>query len=121
MPNQSGKIVLVLILLLLIAGAGVYFFLPGFKKESIIEQVPNPSITAKYPNSQEAGKSSGLLKKYSSEDLKISFDYPDEWFIDEKYFFILLTSYPTKIGRNEQPKEKQIEIDIHDYNGGCHK
>ena|SRR3989344_2130465 len=119
MPNQSGKIVLVLILLLLIAGAGVYFFLPGFKKESIIEQVPNPSITAKYPNSQEAGESSGLSKKYSSEDLKISFEYPTGWIIDDRYKEVLLANFTTSLNSNKVPKSNEVEIIIHSP-GGCH-
>src|SRR3989338_6695511 len=120
MPNQSGKIVLVLILLLLIAGAGVYFFLPGFKKESPIEQTPNPSITATYPNSQKAGESSELLKKYSSTDLKISFEFPKDWFVNEKDFDLMVSSFSTKFGANDQTTKDQIKVFVNNFSG-CHK
>lgn len=46
MPNQSGKIILVLVLLVLVVGAAVYFFLPRFKKQGdYLEQTPNSSTT----------------------------------------------------------------------------
>ncbi len=115
MPNQSGKIVLVLVLLLLILGFVVYFFLPSFKEQEHIEQIPRTLETT-------SQRKSGLLstmKKYSSEDLKISFEYPDNWFVNEKNYFLIMTSYATKIGRNEQPTNSQIEVAIHKP-GGCH-
>lgn len=46
MPNQSGKVILVLVLLLLILGAVAYFFLPVFKKQESIEQVEDPSFAS---------------------------------------------------------------------------
>ena len=119
MPNQSGKIVLVLVLLLLILGAGIYFFILGFKKD-YTEQIPDHSIQTT-DRSKEASVSSELSKKYSSKDLKISFEYPDKWFLEEKYYFIMLTSYKSKINSNQQPIQGQVEIDIHNFNGGCHE
>lgn len=40
MPNQSGKIVLILVFLFLLFGAAVYFFLPTFTKQKFNEQIP---------------------------------------------------------------------------------
>ena len=39
MPNQSGKILLVLVLILLVFGVGAYFFLPTFKKQDYTQSV----------------------------------------------------------------------------------
>lgn len=126
MPNQSGKIVLVLILLLFILGAVIYFqrkelvhfFLPGFKKD-YSEQVPNYSVQTS-DRLNEVSKSSDLSKKYSSADLKISFSYPGGWFVSDKDFDLMISSFPTKFGANAQPDKDQIKFFINNFNG-CHE
>lgn len=60
------------------------------------------------------------FKSYTSEALKISFQYPKDWYFDEKDYSILLTSYKTKIGENKQPLDNEIRLDI-DRFSGCHK
>lgn len=112
MSNQSGKIVLVLILVILLLGAGMYFFLPMLTKRESSEQIPG---------STEITKSSESLKPYSSEDLKVSFKYPGNWFLNEKDFEIMITSFKTTFGENKQPTETQIKTFINEYGGGCHK
>lgn len=120
MPNQSGKILLVLALLLLVLGAAVYFFLPGLNQRQLINDTPGDAFPS-YNNDKKNNENLNSLKDYSSEDLKISFKYPQKWFIEEKYYFIMITSYATKFSGNQQPTGEQVEIDIHNYNGGCHK
>jgi len=115
MPTQSGKIVLVLVLLLLILGATVYFFLPKLMRQNL----ENASNTV-YKNSSEVTQSNEGVKNYLSKDLKMSFNYPRDWFVNEKNYFLMVTSYRTKIGENENPGNSQIEIAIHTL-GGCHK
>lgn len=50
---------------------------------------------------------------YRSTDLKISFNYSKEWYIDDRDYNLLLTNYPTNQNRNEPPKTNQIEIQMH--------
>lgn len=59
------------------------------------------------------------FKSYTSKDLKISFELPKDWYVDEKDFSVLLTSYKTKIGENKQPIDNQLRLDI-DRFSGCH-
>lgn len=119
MPNQSGKVVLVLVLALLILGVIVYFFSPGFKKQ------PEEQLTTDFPigsleEKQATVKPQANKKQYQSTDLEISFEYPAGWFVNEKNYFLMITSYETKIGRNDQPNDSQVEIALH-RPGGCHE
>ncbi|OGH48157.1 MAG: hypothetical protein A3A51_03970 [Candidatus Levybacteria bacterium RIFCSPLOWO2_01_FULL_39_10] len=59
--------------------------------------------------------------KYISEDLKISFNYPNRWYVDEKDYDIILASYQTEIGDNSRPNSEQIKIFIDKFNIGCHQ
>lgn len=51
-------------------------------------------------------------KTHTSQDLKISFRYPGEWYVDDRYRSILLTNYITNLNRNDNPSSNQIEIMI---------
>ncbi len=57
--------------------------------------------------------------RYVSKDLKISFSYPKNWYMDEKDLSILIASYETRIGQNSQPNASQMKISI-DRFSGCH-
>lgn len=61
------------------------------------------------------------VKTHVSNDLKISFQYPKDWHIDDRYYFVLLTNYLTNLNKNDRPSAKQIEITFHKYSGGCHE
>ncbi len=62
---------------------------------------------------------SSKTTNYTSQALKISFQYPKDWYVDEKDYSILLTSYKTRIGENMQPTNNQVRLDI-DRFSGCH-
>ena len=106
MHNQSGKIALILIVFFLFFGIVTYFILRPDQESPNIEGLPTKSVS---------------VEEYSSEDLKISLEYPSDWFIDEEYYYVMLTSYPAKLDESQKPTEKQIELGIHNYNGGCHE
>jgi hypothetical protein len=112
MPNQSGKVVLVLVLVLLILAAAVYFFSPVIKPG-----IPEASLML-YPESSQEPQSKN--KTYQSEDLEISFEYPKDWFVSEKNLDIMVTSYLTVIGDNNQPTEDQLKFFINNFYG-CHE
>ncbi len=114
MPNQSGKIVLVLILLLLILGTSYYIFIPNNKKQ---DYLPSSTIDQGIDLTK---KLSVALKKHISQDVKISFDYPQDWMIDDRYNEILIASFETSLNSNQVPSGKEIEIVIHNARG-CHK
>jgi hypothetical protein len=89
MPNQSGKIILVLILVLLILGAGTYFSLPIFKKQAYQESYVAPPVST--PQAfQEDSKSADLTKGYYSKALKISFNIPEGSTVDEKHSYLII-------------------------------
>lgn len=52
------------------------------------------------------------VNTYTSKDLKISFKYQKNWYLDEKGRSVLITSYATNIGDNKLPSINQIKIDI---------
>ncbi len=59
------------------------------------------------------------LNTYTSKDLKISFNYPKDWFVNEKDYDVMITSYKSKIGENKLPNENELMIFIDNFNG-CH-
>ncbi len=62
-----------------------------------------------------------MYKAYISKDLQISFNYPTNWYINEKDRSIMLTSYKSTIGENSRPDKNQIKMFIDEYGGGCHQ
>lgn len=84
--KKINKILLILALLILLIGGLLYF------KNSRSEYV-----------------------NHSSKDLKISLSYPKGWFIDDRYYSILLTSYETNQNNNTQPFLNQIEIQMDEF------
>lgn len=75
-------------------------------------QVPNNSY-------QESSTAATELKykSYTSKDLKISFKYPANWYINEKDFDLMLTTFVTRFGRNDQPTKDQLKIFINNFIG----
>lgn len=69
-----------------------------------------PLLTEKFNITTEKRQNS-----YRSNDLRISFVYPNGWYVDEKEFDIILTSYQTKIGENRPPNTDQIKIFIDEF------
>lgn len=65
------------------------------------------------------GKESDSYLTHANDDFKILFNYPKDWYIDEKNFDILISSYPTYIGENSKPSLDQIKISIDGFSG-CH-
>jgi len=57
--------------------------------------------------------------QHVSTDLEISLEYPRGWYVQEKDFNILLSSYETLIGQNSRPNADQIKIFIDNFSG-CH-
>lgn len=103
MPNQSGKIILVLILILLILGGAFYFILPVFKKE-YTEQIPSPSLQPS-ENLEKSSKPSSLTRDYYSKNLKISLKVPENARIEEKFTDIIVSFeggkvFQTRVGTN---------------------
>ncbi len=52
--------------------------------------------------------SSGV--SYTSKDLKLSFQYPNGWILDEKNREILIANYKTSLNQNNQPEIDQVAI-----------
>ena len=111
--NKKGNTSIILIIIaVLTIGALLYF------KTNIMQLSQNtvPTIQTSEPKrTTEEDK----LKSYTSQDLKISFEYPDGWYVDEKDLDIMITSYMTKIGENKSPRPNEIKIFIDNFNG-CH-
>ena len=75
-----------------------------------VENYQNSSSTNR-PNPTQASNT----KTYVGTDLKISFNYPASWYVDNKVFDVMVTSYPTVIGDNKTPNPDQIKIFIDPY------
>lgn len=50
------------------------------------------------------------LNNHTNKDLKIALEYPASWYLDEKDFEIMITSYKSKIGENKKPKEEEFKL-----------
>lgn len=103
MPNQSGKVVLILILALLTLGASAYFFVPFLKKQNY--QEPISPVVSDIQDPKEAPQTSGLTRDYYSKALKISFKIPkdsrtEEKFVDVKVFVKNGVIAITNVGTN---------------------
>lgn len=51
-------------------------------------------------------------KTYQSNDLKIIFNYPVKWYMQEKNREVMITSYETTMGDNLKPTSSQVKIFI---------
>jgi hypothetical protein len=75
-----------------------------------LESNQNPSSISNSNSTQV-----GSTKTYVGTDLKISFDYPSSWYIDDQYPFILITNYYTSLNDNVKPKFNQMELIVSQY------
>lgn len=104
MPNQSGKILLVLILVLLTLGTAAYFLLSTRRQDQTVNYSPQPST---YPQKADT---SGATKDYYSKNLKISFKVPDDAKTEEKFLNINISTpdgqiFITRNGTNYESVE----------------
>lgn len=89
--SKRNKIIFAVVLLLAAAGAGVYFLLLKPKEPAQTPQTAQPAQTEQEPSVVESAK-------YESTDLNLSFDYPENWKIDDAIEgLITVTSPVTKL------------------------
>jgi len=106
--QKGNTFLIILICAAIIIGVAIFFAVSSPKIASLTSPSTTPDST------QETSKN---LKTYTSDNLKIAFNYPKGWYIDEKDYDIMITSYSTKIGENVEPSDGQIKIFINDYSG----
>jgi len=108
MIKQKGNILIIGLIVVAIALIAVVYIRINPVNTLQSQSTPSPSPQIDQDNQ---------LKLYTSRDLKISFDYPKSWYVDEKDFDIMITSYKTKIGENKPPKSNEVKIFINNYSG----
>jgi len=99
-PTRGSTLVLSLVFAVVFTAIIIFFI--KFKSGLI----PPPS-----QNSQSSTETSDF-KSYTSQDLGISFKYPKDWFVNEKDYEIMLTSYETEFGENRSPGNNQLKMFI---------
>ena len=108
------------ILILALVGA---FFLALLSVGAVLYFKTTPNTTKIFPQTMKSTPVSNVdnlnLKNYTSKDLKISFQYPKDWYLDDRYLMILLTNYETNLNRDDTPVNNQVEILISNFKG-CH-
>lgn len=108
--RKKDKKSLRIIILAAIAGLLFLFVLSIFKK-------PSQDLSQQYSNQTQIQNTN--LITYTNQDLKISFQYLREWYVDDRYRKILLTNYETNLNRDDKPSNNQIEILLDEFSG-CH-
>lgn len=104
--------ILISILIVLAVSIGLFSLL---KSKQITPLLQNSS--QEQSNQQNKPDQNSELREYTSQSLKILFKYPNGWYVDEKDFDIMITSYKTKIGENKPPKSNEMKIFINNYSG----
>ncbi len=99
--NLTNKIIITIFILLIVA---------------FILMLKNSNKTSPVIIDQVIKSQTNEVNTYVSNDLKISFQYPKEWSIDDRYNIILLTNYETDLNRNDSPNDDQIELTINNAN-----
>lgn len=107
--TQRGNILIALLLFVVLAVGAFFLFKPKLPSNQIQPYTQ--------PQAEKQGKAKADLQKYTSKDLKISFNYPQDWYIEEGYPFILIASFQTSFQKDITPKENQIEIIIKEFSG----
>jgi hypothetical protein len=113
---KKGNTLFILIIILALTITALVYF--GAKKLDITPfkqaaTLPTNQVQQKEINNNDQ------LKSYTSKDLKISFKYPKDWYIDDRYQMILITNYNTNLNKDDKPTNDQIELLISNFNG-CH-
>lgn len=60
------------------------------------------------------------VNTYTSQNLKISFKYPQNWYIEDEHPFLLVSNFKSSLHKNVKLQSNQIEVLISNFNG-CHK
>lgn len=113
--KKGNTLIIVAIIALVTIGAALYF--------KYFTVNPNISVPSQdnYSSTPKPGETTtNNLKNYTSQALKISFNYPKEWYLDDRYQRLLITNYVTNLNRDDKPSDEQIELLI-SYFTGCHK
>ena len=108
---SRGNILIVLIIIAVLA-----ISLAVYLKTNITPTLKNLNKLSPQPTNQPLYDN---LQNYTSKDLKISFKYPKNWFMDDRYQTILLTNYKTSQNEDMKPTSLQIDIMISKFSG-CH-
>lgn len=104
--------ILILILIVLAVSIGLFSLLKLRQVTPLQQSLPKTQSSQ-----QDKTYEKSQPKEYTSKDLKISFKYPKWWFVNEKDYDIMLTSYETRIGENKPPNENELKIFIKNYSG----
>lgn len=101
--KKGTALVVILVLAAVIAG---YF---------AVKQVttPNPKPSPQTSTDQTITDST----PYTSKDLKISFNYPKGWSVEEEDRIILISNFKSSLHKNIELKNDQIEIMIDEFSG----
>ena len=95
--KQQGHILIILIILLTII-VGIFIYSKSNQPSIQPEKISQPTVSA--------------LKNYTSQSLKISFKYPKDWYMDDRYQKVLISNYQTSLNQNNQPKGNEIAVTI---------
>lgn len=101
--NKKVFIIITFILILFLILFFIFNKSGKNKGENLYDKTSNAELSPKF-------------KTHLSDDLKISFQHPSDWYITDKYFNILLTNYKHNINNNYRPKNNEIEIQINKMN-----
>ncbi len=99
------------IIIAVIVGVFVLFALISLSKR------PQP-LTQQYLNQPKIQNTQ--LKTHTSQALKISFQYPKDWYVDDRYRKVLITNYKTNLNRDDKPSKDQMEIVLNEFSN-CFK
>jgi len=106
MKKKSLRIIITVI----IVGVFILFVLISLNKKT-------QPLTQQYLNHPQI--QNAKFKTHTSQDLKISFRHPRDWYIDDRYRKVLITNYETNLNRDDKPSNNQIEILVDEFSG-CH-
>jgi len=111
MGNKRNKKSLRIIITVVIFVVFILFVLISLSKKS-------QPLTQQYSNQPQIQNAN--FKTHTSQDLKISFKYPKDWHIDDRYRKVLITNYETNLNRDDKPNRNQIEIVLNEFSN-CFK
>lgn len=103
MKKKETKKSLRLIIIALIVWLFILLVLISLSKR------PQPT-TQQYLNQPQL--QNAKFKTHTSLDLKIYFQYPNGWYVDEKNGNVLITSYRTFIGEGKKAAANQVRLNI---------
>lgn len=100
---HRGNVLVIVLIVSILVFAGIAY-LRFLKNSSITNEKTQPvNIASPSPNNQK-------LKSYTSQNLKISFKYPKDWYVEDEYPSILISNFKSSLHKNFDLKKDQIEI-----------